>query len=268
MTPHKGQKALHPLLVGMCVGTFPPMAGNQQAAGPGHEEVKCQEQNVNSCWQAMQKTCSLRLREPWYFTKSNEHVSQHCRATIGLFKEEAQKAGRCYVTCRRDCFSCSSAGKALLWLRLLSSFHSLAPPVSHRRVPQWDTMTMRHERTHSGSRCTVITKLLRSHPPGPLLDPDPARYLSQYTKLPRTSCGPQPELWLAAGQHQDSNPLHPGCIINWKNKDQSLDAWNRWLYKYDIRVYCENVIWTALVPHVFCITMIEEAWLCDCRCRS
>lgn len=49
MTPHKGQKALHPLLVGMCVGTFPPMAGNQQAAGPGHEEVKCQEQNVNSC---------------------------------------------------------------------------------------------------------------------------------------------------------------------------------------------------------------------------
>lgn len=147
MTPHKGQKALHPLLVGMCVGTFPPMAGNQQAAGPGHEEVKCQEQNVNSCWQAMQKTCSLRLREPWYFTKSNEHVSQHCRATIGLFKEEAQKAGRCYVTCRRDCFSCSSAGKALLWLWLLSSFHSLAPPVSHHRVPQWDTMTMRQEDT-------------------------------------------------------------------------------------------------------------------------
>lgn len=167
MTPHKGQKALHPLLVGMCVGTFPPMAGNQQAAGPGHEEVKCQEQNVNSCWQAVQKTCSLRLREPWYFTKSNEHVSQHSRATIGLFKEEAQKAGRCYVTCSRDCFHVAQQAK-------LSSDCGCYPPStvslrlwaiteSHSEI-QWWWDTRGHTVFHVGlslQNCCALTRQVR-----------------------------------------------------------------------------------------------------------
>lgn len=45
MTVSKGQGALHPLLMEICVGTVPP-AGNQQAGGPGAEggemsRVKC-----------------------------------------------------------------------------------------------------------------------------------------------------------------------------------------------------------------------------------
>lgn len=87
----------------VCWHRPPTLLATSRLGGPGQGEVKCQEQNANSCWQAVQKTCSLRLGEPWYFTKSNEHVSQHCRATIGLFKEEVRRVARCYIRGSRDC---------------------------------------------------------------------------------------------------------------------------------------------------------------------
>lgn len=137
-------------LLGSVLARFPP-AGNQQARGPGHGEVKCQAQNANSCWQAVQKTCSLRLGEPWYFTKSNEHVSQHCRATIGLFKEEVQKQAA-VTSQQRELFTCGSADEAVLCCGLLSSLSSHPLSARHRgpsqrgtmRVGWWTALTLVH----------------------------------------------------------------------------------------------------------------------------
>lgn len=119
----------------MCWHSSPPLATSRLRAR-GQGEVKCQEQNANSCWQAVQKTCSLRLGEPWYFTKSNEHVSQHCRATIGLFKEEVQKAGRCYITGSRDCLRAAQRTRLafVVVVILLLQFPSVCEPSPTRRV--------------------------------------------------------------------------------------------------------------------------------------
>lgn len=134
----------------MFVGTNPPR-WQPACRGPGAGgKVKCQAQNANSCWQAVQKTCSLRLGEPWYFTKSNEHVRQHCRATIGLFKEEIQKAGRCYITGSRDCLRAAQQTRiafVVVVILLLQSPSVCEPPATLRvrhkevgRTTYWFTL--------------------------------------------------------------------------------------------------------------------------------
>lgn len=55
----------------------------------------------------------MRLGEPWYFTKSNEHVSQHCSATIGLFEEEPKNQ---VAVTPQGLFTCSLVNRACLAL--------------------------------------------------------------------------------------------------------------------------------------------------------
>lgn len=157
MSASRGHRAHHPRLTGMFVGTNPPSPRWQPAcrwAGPGQREVKCQAQNANSSWQAVQKTCSPRLGEPWYFTKSNEHVGQHCRATIGLFKEEIQKAGRRYITGGRECWRAArqTSDQPLLWL--FSCFFSL--PLSVNPL-DWHISIRRSPSRHRC--CTLIRQV-------------------------------------------------------------------------------------------------------------
>lgn len=109
--------------------SYSTLAGSRSRSS-GQREVKCQEWNVNWCWQAVQKTCSVRLREPWYFTKSNEHVSRHRGATSGLFKRKqadvtSQAAGNVYVELRW-----TKPGLSVALIRLLQGSSTCETPAA------------------------------------------------------------------------------------------------------------------------------------------
>lgn len=187
MVDSRGHRARHPLLIGMFVGMNPhpqPPTSRWQAAcrgAWGKGEVKCQAQNANSCWQAVQKTCSLRLWEPWYFAKSNEHVSQHCRATIGLFKEKIQKAGRCYITDSGDCLHAAQLTRVafiVVVILILQSPSVCEPAATHAYTTYWFT-SVRH--------CCAIIRLIYSW----------TRVMSHAVFLQRRA--PEISMWLTAG---------------------------------------------------------------------
>lgn len=130
----RGRGALHPLLIGMCVGTvpsLPPATGRPGGPGAGRGEMsgaKCKfilTRGAENMFSATQ----------WNLDISQSQVNNSANTAgqrLGYLKRRLRKQPG--VTSRAaGPFTCSSVDKALLLLWLLPSSSSLPPSMSHNQ---------------------------------------------------------------------------------------------------------------------------------------
>lgn len=146
----RGLGVPHTFLIRIYVGTVPsPAAYSRLGAGAkgGSEMSKVKRRFVLTS-SAENVLCDWG--EPWYFTRSDEHVSKHCRPTVGLFKEEGQRGGLHH---RQQ--------KLVVILRLQ------LPSLSgrHQRVSQWDPV-------RGGTHLSITTSPQSTHQLGPPSEAD------------------------------------------------------------------------------------------------